>query len=74
MNSGVVFSEFEIPTQAAIKDLDKIRFQEFLQKVYQMDIPMAEKELNILLENMNLAQSGRLNLAGLLLFGKTRIC
>jgi ATP-dependent DNA helicase RecG len=60
----------EVPTAVGIKDLDKVRFQDFLQKAYQTELPMNEKDLRRLLENMNLALDDRLNLAGLLLFGK----
>jgi len=60
----------EVPTKATIKALDKLRFRDFLRDVYGMDLPGKPKQLEKLLENMNLAQDSRLNLAGLLLFGE----
>ena len=60
----------EVPTKATIKALDKLRFRDFLRDVYGMDLPGKPKQLEKLLENLNLAQDGRLNLAGLLLFGE----
>jgi ATP-dependent DNA helicase RecG len=61
----------EIPSQAGLEALDKLRFEEFLQSVYEMDFPSSAAARIRLLQNMNLAApDGRLNLAGVLLFGK----
>lgn len=60
----------EIPTTAKIDALDTWRFGEFFHKMYQETLPESKEDLLKILENMNLATSGCLNLAGLLLFGK----
>jgi ATP-dependent DNA helicase RecG len=59
----------QVPTDADIGELDRIRFRDFLSGVFGEDMPEDEQGLSRLLENMNLARDGRLNLAGLLLFG-----
>ena len=59
----------QVPTSAGIDDLDRIRFGDFLSNVFHEPIPETTEGLLRLLENMNLAQNGCLNLAGLLLFG-----
>ena len=63
------FHADELPTKAGIDKLDKIRFREFLQKTYDTTLPDDPGDLQILLQNMNLAtEDGMLNLAGVLLF------
>jgi ATP-dependent DNA helicase RecG len=59
----------QIPTGAGIDELDRLRFRDFLHGTFQETMPEDNDALLQLLENMNLAQSGQLNLAGLLLFG-----
>jgi len=59
----------QVPTGAGVNDLDRIRFRDFLSGTFQEPMPEKDDALLRLLENMNLAQSGQLNLAGLLLFG-----
>ena len=59
----------QVPTSAGVDQLDRIRFREFLTGTYREAMPEDDDALAKLLENMNLAQAGRLNLAGLLLFG-----
>lgn len=51
-------------------DIDKELFYSFYEKQYGENIEEAGISLDIILENLNLAKEGRLNLAGLLLFGK----
>lgn len=61
----------ELPTDADIDRLDKLRFQDFLQNVYEMAYPESRKDRIQLLQNMNLAaDNGNLNLAGVLLFAQ----
>jgi len=60
----------EVPTRVGVEALDRLRFRDFLAEVYQQDLPENDAALSQLLENMNLASAGRLNLAGLLLFGR----
>ncbi len=60
----------EVPTRAGIQLIDRLRFRDFLSDVYQQELPENDDALTQLLDNMNLASTGRLNLAGLLLFGR----
>jgi len=65
------FHADELPTQAGIDKLDKLRFRDFLRDVHKRDFPDAEEERLRLLQNMNLATNdGFLNLAGVLLFAE----
>jgi len=60
-----------LPVKADLEALDKLRFRDFLKKVYDLDIPDRPEALLKLLQNMNLAtDDGRLNLAGALLFSE----
>lgn len=59
----------QVPTGAGIDELDSLRFRDFLSGMYRETMPEDNETLTKLLENMNLAQGGQLNLAGLLLFG-----
>ena len=60
----------EVPTVAGIQELDRLRFRDFLVESYHQDPPDNDEDMVRLLENMNLASARRLNLAGLLLFGR----
>jgi len=63
------FHADELPTKAGIDKLDKLRFRDFIRDVYKLDFPDEPRDLIQLLQNMNLAtDTGRLNLAGVLLF------
>lgn len=65
------FHADELPAKAGIEKLDKLRFRNFLRKVYDIPYPDSEEELLTLLQNMNLAtESGKLSLAGVLLFAE----
>ena len=59
----------EVPTRVGIEAIDLAHFSKFLHQVYGEDLPSSDTEKLQLLENMNLSTNGRLNLAGLLLFG-----
>ncbi len=60
----------EVPTEAGVNRVSRANFREFVSEVFGEEIPDSDGELARLLENMNLARGGRLNLAGLLLFGE----
>lgn len=65
------FHADELPTRAGLDALDKLRFRDFLKKVFKLDIPDSPEELSKLLQNMNLSTyEGRLNLAAVLLFAE----
>ena len=59
----------EVPTRAGIEAINVSHLSKFLENVYRESLPDSNEERLKLLENMNLANSHRLNLAGLLLFG-----
>ena len=59
----------EVPTGARIEKLDALAFREFLERVYQHELPDADVERTRLLKNLNLAtEDGFLNLACVLMF------
>jgi len=61
----------EVPTKAGVDRLDRLRFRDFLRKIYDIEIPEDPEQLVTLLQNMNLAnENGFLNLAGVLLFAE----
>ena len=65
------FHADELPTKAGIEKLDKLRFRDFLRDTYKQEYPDSPAELTRLLQNMNLAtDSGKLNLAGVLIFAE----
>lgn len=65
------FHADELPTKAGIERLDKLRLRDFLRDVHGVEYPDAESDRLRLLQNLNLAtDSGKLNLAGVLLFGE----
>ena len=65
------FHADQLPTQAGIEKLDKLRFRDFLRQAYNQDFPDSLPEQMRLLQNMGLAtEDGMLNLAGVLLFAE----
>ena len=61
----------EQPVKARLEDVDLLRFREFFEKTYSRKMPDSDEGLLLALKNMNLAvEDGRLNLAGLLMFGR----
>jgi len=54
----------------SVDDLDKYQFIEFFKQVYKKYPEETDLPFEKLLENLNLARDGKLNLAGLLLFGR----
>lgn len=66
--AGLVHAD-EVPvTGTTIGDLDLDHFKAFFEKQYGEDLDTADEPLGNLLENLGLAKSGKLNLAGLLMF------
>jgi ATP-dependent DNA helicase RecG len=60
----------EVPTRAGVDELNLPALVEFLEKKFGEELLHPEIGLVQLLQNMNLASEDKLNLAGLLLFGK----
>ena len=71
-NAGKLASrKWDSPIKDLDRDLDKLRFRDFLRDVYKEEYPDSPDNLTRLLQNMNLAtDDGRLNLAGVLLFAE----
>jgi ATP-dependent DNA helicase RecG len=68
--SGKIYADEGLIEGSTIEDIDLYRFSEYFLKVYKRDFREIEHSLETLLEKLNLAKYGKLNLAGLLLFGK----
>jgi ATP-dependent DNA helicase RecG len=65
------FHADELPTKAGLDAIDELRFRDFVRDQYGLKLPARAPDRRRLLVNMNLAtEEGRLNLAGLLLFGE----
>lgn len=65
------FHADELPTNAGLDKLDKLRFRDFLRDAYGIDYPDNPAELLRLLRNMDLAtEDDTLTLAGVLLFAE----
>jgi ATP-dependent DNA helicase RecG len=60
----------ETPTKAKIGTIDDSYFRQFIQQHYGYSMPKGDKNLKLLLENLDLVKGNCLNLAGLLLFGE----
>lgn len=60
----------ERPTKAGLGQLDQLRLRPFFEKIYGVPFPVDGEELLRVVRNMNLAtDDGKLNLAGLMMFG-----
>lgn len=68
--SGKIYADEGLIEGSTIEDIDLYRFSEYFLKIYKRDFKGIEHSLETLLEKLNLAKYGKLNLAGLLLFGK----
>ncbi len=69
-SAGLVHGD-EIPANGLnTSDIDIPFFEEFFQREYGESMDEQENPIQVILENMNLAKSGTLNIAGALLFAK----
>ncbi|GAB1482604.1 putative DNA binding domain-containing protein [Treponema sp.] len=69
--SGLIYSD-EIPVNnMPVSEVDLSYFREFYEEEYNENLDEKEPQLSRVLENMNLAKGGMLNVAGALLFGKS---
>lgn len=69
-SAGLIHGD-EIPANGlTIADIDLPFFRDFFQKEYDENLDEQENSLQTLFENMNLAKSSQLNIAGALLFAK----
>ena len=70
-SSGIVHAD-EIPSVGVmISDIDVDYFSHFLESMSGETLEDQTNPLSVILENMNLAKDGKLNIAGALLFAKT---
>lgn len=69
-SSGKVYADESIIENTSQKDIDLNKFNHYFQKVYKKDFDEIDHSLDTLLGKLHLARKGKLNLAGLLLFGK----
>jgi len=68
--AGLVHGDEVLAKGIMVTDLDRSYFAEFFQRIYGEKIEDQKESLGHLLENMNLAKSNELNIAGALLFAK----
>lgn len=68
--SGKIYADEMIVHDSSANDIDKELFYSFYEKQYGENIEAAGMPFDKILENLNLARENKLNLAGLLLFGK----
>ncbi|MBF0135584.1 MAG: ATP-dependent DNA helicase RecG [Magnetococcales bacterium] len=69
-DEGMVHADVVPVDGTTLADFDTKSFQAYFQKRYEKELMQSELPLSQLLNNLNLAQNGTLNLAGLLLFGQ----
>jgi ATP-dependent DNA helicase RecG len=68
-DGGSVYAD-EVPTKADINAIDRSRFKDFLLQTYNTKMPGNKRDLAQILDNLELAHEGKMNLAGLLLFAE----
>jgi len=69
-SSRKIYADEILIEQSSIHDLNKEKFEEYFQNTFNQDLSEIKIPLDGLLENLQLARHGKLNQAGLLLFGK----
>ena len=69
-SSGKIYADESIIENTGIKDIDRYEFNNYFQGVYKKDFEEIEHSLDTLMEKLHLSRKGKLNLAGLLLFGR----
>ncbi len=67
---GKLHADELVVDRSTLNDLDREEFARFFLKVYEQNLDDTDVPLGKLLENLHLAEKGRLRLGGLLLFGK----
>lgn len=69
-DSGKLFADNMVVEGTTINDLNREKFAAYFNKVYEKSLDDIELPIEKLLDNLHLVKDGKLNLAGLLLFGK----
>ncbi|HPF16708.1 MAG TPA: putative DNA binding domain-containing protein [Thermotogota bacterium] len=68
--SNRIHGDEQLANGLSLADVDRTFFESFFQNEYGENLEQQENSLQIIFENMNLAKSGALNIAGALLFAK----
>jgi ATP-dependent DNA helicase RecG len=68
--SGKIYADESIIEGTSKDDINLDKLNDYFRKVYKRDFKEIEHSLDTLLEKLHLAENGKLNLAGLMLFGK----
>ncbi|MBI4652553.1 putative DNA binding domain-containing protein [Candidatus Desantisbacteria bacterium] len=68
--SNKLYADEKIISSSTLNDIDDKLFESFYKKQYEEDLKETELSLKKILENLGLAEGEKLNLAGLMLFGK----
>ncbi len=69
-SSGKIYADESVVEGTSKDDIDLDKFNDYFQKVYKRDFREIEHSMPVLLEKLHLAKETKLNLGGLLLFGK----
>jgi len=69
-SSRKIYADEIVIEESSIEDLNKDKFERYIQEVYNKELLEFKIPIENLLENLHLAKNKRLNQAGLLLFGK----
>ncbi|MCG8642800.1 MAG: putative DNA binding domain-containing protein [Desulfobacterales bacterium] len=69
-SAGLIHGDEIAANGLSVSDIDLPFFEDFYQKKYGESLEKNENPIQLVLENMNLAKSGALNIAGALLFAK----
>jgi ATP-dependent DNA helicase RecG len=68
-SSGAFYADEMLVEGTTVHDINRDKFARYFQKIYTMTLEEAQLPLETLLENLHLVKAGKLNQAGLLLFG-----
>jgi len=69
-SSGKIYADEALIEGTGKDDINLDKLNDYFQRVYKRDFSEMNLSLDTLLEKLNLAKNGKLNLGGLLLFGK----
>lgn len=69
-SSGTLYADELVVEETSVAEVHPEKFRQYFQKVYNLTLEEAGLPLERILENLHLAKAGKLNQAGLLLFGK----
>ena len=67
--SGLLHADEQTVASASLSNIDQVEFAKYFERRYQKPMAATGMPFEQLLQNLNLAQDGKPNLAGMLLFG-----